>query len=338
MRSLAYGAIIPVILLAISPIFAASQRDYDDCVQATDQDRRIAGCTQIINDFGESQHNQRLAYENRGLAWHFKGNNDQAIADYTEAIRLNPNAVIAYNNRGTAWRDKGNLDRAIADYTHAIRLNPNDAPAFNNRGNAWHEKGENNRAIIDYTEAIRLDPKYAVAYNNRGNAWRAKGDNNRAIADCTEATRLDPKNPVSYRICGYTHFDMGDFSAAAEDLGRANGLGDDGHALLWRFLALGHLGQDGATELRANAAWLRVKEWPYPVIEFYLARRSLEDTRAAGKASERSCEVEFYAGEWRLLRGEVKEAQTALRAGVDRCPKISKEYHAALAELRRLKR
>jgi tetratricopeptide (TPR) repeat protein len=180
-------------LLACMPTFAASQNDYDDCMQHADLDRAIAGCTHIVDDIGESNRNRRIAYGNRGGAWHLKGDDERAIADYSEAIKLNPKDAVAYDNRGTAWRDKGDRTRALADYSEAIRLNPNNAIAYNNRGNVWHEKGDNRRAIADYTEAIRLDPKYAIAYCNRGKAWQASGDAARATADYTEALQLDPK-------------------------------------------------------------------------------------------------------------------------------------------------
>ena len=47
-----------------------------------------------------------------------------AIADYTEAIRLNPKFAEAYCKRGYAYGNKGVYDKAIADCTKAIRLNP----------------------------------------------------------------------------------------------------------------------------------------------------------------------------------------------------------------------
>jgi tetratricopeptide (TPR) repeat protein len=54
-----------------------------------------------------------------------KGDYDRAIADLTEAIRLDPKYVWAYASRGEAYRMKGDYDRAIADLTEAIRLDPN---------------------------------------------------------------------------------------------------------------------------------------------------------------------------------------------------------------------
>ena len=51
---------------------------------------------------------------------------DRAIADFTEAIRLDPNPDLAYQWRGDAYSDKGEYDKAIADYTESIRLDPNN--------------------------------------------------------------------------------------------------------------------------------------------------------------------------------------------------------------------
>ena len=55
-----------------------------------------------------------------------KGDHDKAIADFTEAIRLNPKYAEAYYNRGFAYGKKGDHDKAITDYTAAIRINPKD--------------------------------------------------------------------------------------------------------------------------------------------------------------------------------------------------------------------
>ena len=85
-----------------------------------------------------------------------KGDYDQAIADYTEAIRLNPEYAEAYCNRGVAYWEKGNDDKAIADFTEAIRLNPEYARAYQNRGVAYGKKGENSKAKSDYDQAKKF--------------------------------------------------------------------------------------------------------------------------------------------------------------------------------------
>ena len=90
---------------------------------------------------------------------------DQAIADFTEAIRLDPNYANAYNNRGLAYDDKGDFARAIEDYTQAIRFEPRHVNAHTNRGADYAETGQFDKAIADYNEAIKIDPDYASAYS-----------------------------------------------------------------------------------------------------------------------------------------------------------------------------
>lgn len=91
---------------------------------------------------------------------------DRAIADITEAIRLDrANAAWqrylskAYADRGKTNRRMLNYDRAIADCTEAIRLDPTNAEAFAVRGDVRWAKDEYGLATTDATEAIRLDPK-----------------------------------------------------------------------------------------------------------------------------------------------------------------------------------
>ena len=63
-----------------------------------------------------------MAYNNRGLAYYYKGDYDRAIQDYDEAIRLNPNFAPAYYNRGLACRQKSQKKQAIADFRKVLEL------------------------------------------------------------------------------------------------------------------------------------------------------------------------------------------------------------------------
>jgi Tfp pilus assembly protein PilF len=53
-----------------------------------------------------------------------KGDHDRAIADFSEAIRLDPKHVNARLSRATSYRAKGDLARSLADYQEATRLDP----------------------------------------------------------------------------------------------------------------------------------------------------------------------------------------------------------------------
>ncbi len=153
--------------LAVAALFATVAQDaradfVDDCVQSSDQDLKIGGCTAAI---------QSGQWSGKDLAW-------------------------AYNNRGNAYRDLGEFRRAIEDYDQALQLDPGVAAAYSNRGIAYAELGELRRAIEDFDQALRLDPEDAVAYHNRGTAYRALGAYERAVEDWERAIGIEGASRV----------------------------------------------------------------------------------------------------------------------------------------------
>ena len=171
---------------------------YDDCVQDKALDRKIRGCTQVIErGKQESRENRAIAYFHRGFAYEGKGDNEQAIGDFTKAIALDPNDAKAHYNRGVVYAWKGELDRAIADSTKAIAINSNIAPAYALRGVAYESNGELGRAIGDYTKAIAINPNVALAYTIRGHAYEKTGDKEQAIADYRKALEIERDRPKS---------------------------------------------------------------------------------------------------------------------------------------------
>ena len=97
-----------------------------------------------------------------------KNDFDQAVAEYTEAIRLDPKYVNA-GSRGKAVSGKGDFDKAIADCSDTIQLDPNFGSPYGTRATPLVSGGrEYDKAMADYNEAIRLDPKFAGQYVCRG--------------------------------------------------------------------------------------------------------------------------------------------------------------------------
>jgi len=165
--------------------------------------------------------NDDISYSNRGIAKSDLGDKQGAIADYNEVIRLKPDSAIAYGSRGNAKGELGDKKGAIADYNEAIRLKPNDDISYSNRGLAKYELGDKQGAIADYNEAIRLKPNDANTYLGRGKAKYELGDKQGAIADYNEAIRLNPNYALAYLGRGVIKSALGDKQGAITDYNEA---------------------------------------------------------------------------------------------------------------------
>ena len=143
------------------------------------------------------------AYYNRGNAHSAKGDQAGAIADYDEAIKLEPKNARAFNNRGTAHSDKGEFDAAIEDFDAAIKPNARLRPRISTAPTPMRAKGEADRAIDDYTTAIKHNRRNVNAYIARGALHLAGGAAAKAQADMKLAARLE-RQATPTRCCGRT--------------------------------------------------------------------------------------------------------------------------------------
>jgi len=161
------------------------------------------------------------AYYNRGVVKSDLGDKQGAIADFSQAIAINPQYADAYYNRGVVKSDLGDKQGEIADFSQAIAINPQYAEAYNNRGLAKSDLGDKQGEIADFSQAIAINPQYAKAYYNRGNAKSALGDKQGAIADYNQAIAINPKLAEAYNNRGFAKYNLGDKQVAIADYTQA---------------------------------------------------------------------------------------------------------------------
>jgi tetratricopeptide (TPR) repeat protein len=181
------------------------------------------------------------AYLGLGILFTSMKRSDEAIEAYTKALEIEPAFAEAYEKRGIAYLNHGQNDRAIEDFSEFIRLKPG-LPAFfytwayAGRGCAYLNLDQNDRAIEDFSEAIRLKPDlpvatpliidFAVFYVYRGNAYRKLGQNDRAIEDFSEAIRLKPDYALAYLNRGITYMRVGKILEGCRSFKKACELGE----------------------------------------------------------------------------------------------------------------
>ena len=95
-----------------------------------------------------------------GLAACGGGGNPACSERVVGSVRLaQATSVADLFASGNASYDRGDFAKSIADYSEAIRIQPTESAAFHNRAVAYLAQGEREKALADYGEAIRLDPK-----------------------------------------------------------------------------------------------------------------------------------------------------------------------------------
>ena len=128
-----------------------------------DREKRITACNQVIGDTKQSVDDRAEALSTRGSLRDDAGRHDEAIADFTEALKLVPNDPAVLILRGNSYDSKGDKQRAIADYSESIKHNPGDAAAYYNRGSVYQELGDKDKALTDYKKALEIDPDFDSA-------------------------------------------------------------------------------------------------------------------------------------------------------------------------------
>lgn len=325
--------------------YAVEAEPEDASARDADFRRAVADYTKAI----ELVPKYVFAYYKRGGAYRALGEYDKAIADYSIALGLNPHWFNLYMNRGATYTDKAetedasaggvDLDAAIADYTEAIRIDPKFPYTYRNRGRAYHDKGDTARAILDFDKAIGLSPFFAAAYVDRGVAHVDDGDFGAALADFTTAIAIEPRKADGYRQRARGYFVQGNFVAAADDFVSAIESVDNlGPAwdMLWLYLARARADKNGAAELETNAARLKNENWPYPLIELYLGRRSATEVFSAVTKPWQRCDADLFVGEWHLTQRDDAQAAVALQAALTGCSKTNWGYLTAEVDLKRL--
>jgi tetratricopeptide (TPR) repeat protein len=181
-------------LIVLFGILAAPARadDMETC-KKSDGDDALAACTRLISSKTLRGGELAQAYVSRGLIYiRFKADWDRAIADYDEALKLNPKFAGAYAGRAAANLRKGNIDRALPDLNEGLRLDPKSPGIHNVFGYYYNKKGDHERALTEVNEALRLYPQYLYAFSNRGEIYEKKGEYTKALADFRMALSLDP--------------------------------------------------------------------------------------------------------------------------------------------------
>lgn len=156
---------------------------------------------------------------------------DLAIADFTEALKREPDLAAALYGRGHAFYTKGDYETALSDLDEAVAKGASNLGNCHNlRGLCYDAMERLKPAITAFTQAIRQEPGDSVLYANRGDTYRKNKDYERATTDLQEAIRLDPGASKPHLYLGIVHHNQKRYEQAISEYQEALKLASEAEA------------------------------------------------------------------------------------------------------------
>lgn len=211
---------------------------------------------EAINDYTAvlnlDQNHHKIVYVNRADAYASLKQYENAMADYTKAVELDPTNKAYYEHEHIskkdlesnkdllpAWKkevidgpcpnyyrgkfefDMGMYERALNDMHQAVALFPENKYAYTLRAliDSYIKSAE--VTLTDIDKAISIDPNFAWAYINKGEIEKHFGKYDNALADFNQAIAKDTAaNSTAYINRGNLYLLTGEYGKAVADLTR----------------------------------------------------------------------------------------------------------------------
>jgi tetratricopeptide (TPR) repeat protein len=144
-----------------APAAPALAIDTSDCFSGNNE-RRIVGCSRLIDTPGISTDMLASAHAMRALAYSLRGQYEIAIGDYDRAIGLMPDYPMALNNRAWAYFRWGRAAQGLPDVEKSLLLDPTSEHAYDTRAHIRQWLGKAEAAVEDYQRAMRVGGRLMI--------------------------------------------------------------------------------------------------------------------------------------------------------------------------------
>lgn len=161
------------------------------------------------------------AYFERGNIYRRLGRNEEALEDYHSAIRYGPPYPEVYYNRAGVLSILGREDEALADYGYVLELDPDNIDALINRASMLYERGEYAASRRDIERGLMLNPNNAQLLCTLGLVEMEEQHPDDAQRALTSALERDPKLVAAWINRAVLEFENGNADAAIADLSHA---------------------------------------------------------------------------------------------------------------------
>ncbi len=141
-------------------------------------------------------------YASRGWVRFRFGRHDDAYADLTKAIELEPDKYNHYIDLAALCMEINRLDDALAGLNKALTLAPDESVLYMWRGRVYLRLDRKDETLADFNKAIEMNPEYGPNYIERADVYEMLGRIDEAMADIDTGMKYVENN--SYK--GWLHF------------------------------------------------------------------------------------------------------------------------------------
>ena len=159
----------------------------------------ITALAVCVSQFAQAQGNKEASKFAREGAEASKNQEwDKAVELLRKATNLDrkyaPNLAAVYQQRGYAAANEQRFQDAVNEYSEAIRLNSQDPRIYEQRAAVEMKLNDTDKALADYSEAIKIKPNETRYYLYRSYIYETKGDVKSSMADTEKVLKVDPNN------------------------------------------------------------------------------------------------------------------------------------------------
>ncbi len=159
-----------------------------------------------------------LAQFHLGDAHSELGQHKEAVEDYGESVRLNPQDAVALNNLGVAHNELGAYSEALAAFKRSLQLKSDAAVVYYNEGVVYYNQGKYPDAAEAYRQAVSLKSDFAeTAYYNLGLVYQNMGRYEEAGDSFRQSIKLRPDFTEAHYSLGRIYAVTGNNAAAGEE-------------------------------------------------------------------------------------------------------------------------
>jgi tetratricopeptide (TPR) repeat protein len=215
-----------VLLLWCLPSLAADEKTVEDCdywllgKDEAEQKERLKACDRIVGDKSFSKSHRALAYAERASAAGRGNRNDDAIANLSQSLELEPDNQERRRERAFLLHHEGEHDKAIADFDKVLAADPKAHFATYFRGLSYLAKGDDEHGFTDMAKAIELHPTDAWYYYVRARENGKRKNDDAALVDLDKSLELEADEDA-YLLRAELYTRRNEVEKAIADLTRA---------------------------------------------------------------------------------------------------------------------